>query len=366
LESSEKRHYIMRLLKYLLFLLIVAPLLLTNSCKQDLGTAVKPGPKWKTFTTATSPLLSDSVYAVGVDAQEVVWFGTDKGASTLRNTGWNSYVDELAFNLFGQTDTTVHHAVNSIAFGIDGSTWFGLAGGGVRRYLPTSSNAQWTSYTTNDNPPSIGTDNVIQLATDNFGPGGSSEVWVVSSFGGAARFLPRTGQPGVGDWKIFTTSDGLPTVNCTSVQINFVQRTSWFGSGYGDLASYDNGLQWIQTRLPNGYTGAVQCLAFEKSGIVWAGTIDGADRRSVGWTTYTAADGLAANNVHAIAIDPKGIKWIGTDAGLTRFDNTTFSTFDHTNSPLPDDHVNSLAVDLDGRIWIGTNGGAAVYDPNGK
>ena len=350
----------------LLSLTIVVSIL-SFGCHQDLGTPVSPGPKWRVFTKETTPLVSNTVNAVAVDAQDIVWFGTDGGASTLRNTVWNFYVDQLAYTSYNASIPTTEHAVNSIAFGTDGSTWFGLRGGGVRRFLPSSTNLMWTSYSAEDNPPSFTGNNIIQLVADNFGPNGSSEIWTASyPFGGASRYLPRNTLPLLGDWRILTTADGLPSNYITSLQVNFAQRTIWFGSGYGDLMSWDNGMQWVRTVLPNGYNGPVQCITFEGSNILWVGTVDGAFRRTVSWRFFTIADGLPSNTVHTIVVDPHGVKWIGTDGGLTRYDNYTMTTFNHTNSPLPDDHVNALALDLDARIWIGTNHGAAVYNPDGK
>jgi ligand-binding sensor domain-containing protein len=37
------------------------------------------------------------------------------------------------------------------------------------------------------------------------------------------------------------------------------------------------------------------------------------------WTTYTTADGLAYNDVHAIASDGADHIWVGTSAGVSEF-----------------------------------------------
>ena len=38
------------------------------------------------------------------------------------------------------------------------------------------------------------------------------------------------------------------------------------------------------------------------------------------WTSYTIANGLVCNKVYSIAIDTKGTKWFGTNAGVSEFD----------------------------------------------
>ena len=69
------------------------------------------------------------------------------------------------------------------------------------------------------------------------------------------------------------------------------------------------------------------------------------------------------NNVPAVAIDSKGIKWVGTQSGLGRFNGTSWNNYYTTNSPLPRNWFLSLAVDAQDAVWIGTFGGGLVkYD----
>lgn len=79
------------------------------------------------------------------------------------------------------------------------------------------------------------------------------------------------------------------------------------------------------------------------------------DYHVVRWTT---ADGLPSNTVRALAQTPDGLLWIGTWAGLARFDGVSLETFDLTNTPeLGDIGINCLCVDHDGTLWIGTFSG---------
>jgi ligand-binding sensor domain-containing protein len=75
------------------------------------------------------------------------------------------------------------------------------------------------------------------------------------------------------------------------------------------------------------------------------------------WTTHTASDGLADNNVQAIAVDMQGNKWFGTyGKGITKFDDATWTTYTHTDG-LANDYVQAIAIDAKGNKWIGTYGG---------
>ncbi|MCU7497197.1 MAG: T9SS type A sorting domain-containing protein [Ignavibacteria bacterium] len=126
------------------------------------------------------------------------------------------------------------------------------------------------------------------------------------------------------------------------------------------------------------------------------------------WVTYNSKNSkLPSDNIHSVAIDSFGVKWItaekglvkidgnnwtlydksnsavtcthpgkitieGKDtlwiatycAGLLRFDGTNWKVYNSTNSPLPADKwVTAVAIDNEGNKWVGTaTGGAAKFD----
>ncbi len=85
----------------------------------------------------------------------------------------------------------------------------------------------------------------------------------------------------------------------------------------------------------------------------------------------TVGDGesIPDNNVSALAQDGSGFIWIGTPAGLLRYDGYRFRSFagdDGDARSLAGDFVRSLLSGSDGRLWIGTNAdGVAVLDADG-
>jgi signal transduction histidine kinase/ligand-binding sensor domain-containing protein/DNA-binding response OmpR family regulator len=78
-------------------------------------------------------------------------------------------------------------------------------------------------------------------------------------------------------------------------------------------------------------------------------------------------NGLSQNHINCIYKDNAGFVWIGTMAGLNRFDGNTFKIYKHiTNdtTSITDNFVNSIIQGADGLIWIGTRNSYNIYDPS--
>ena len=125
--------------------------------------------------------------------------------------------------------------------------------------------------------------------------------------------------PEFGNWKTFTTKNGLPAnkVYCVRADGDRV----WIGTSHG-LVLYEN----------------------EE------------------FTTYTTEDGLAHNGVLSLDVSElTGDLWVGTLGGMNRFSGGHFETFTQFNSGLANDVIYSVACD--GKdVWCATGGGAGQYN----
>ena len=73
---------------------------------------------------------------------------------------------------------------------------------------------------------------------------------------------------------------------------------------------------------------------------------------------WVMENGLPQNTVTAVIQSRDGFVWLGTEAGLVRFDGNSFRLFDRNASPaLPDNDICCLLEATDGSMWIGTSGG---------
>lgn len=72
-------------------------------------------------------------------------------------------------------------------------------------------------------------------------------------------------------------------------------------------------------------------------------------------------NGLPQNTIQAMAQTADGYLWLGTEAGLVRFDGVQFAVFDRASKPaLPDNDVSCLRAGSDGSLVVATADGTVV------
>ena len=77
-------------------------------------------------------------------------------------------------------------------------------------------------------------------------------------------------------------------------------------------------------------------------------------------TSFTVEDGLPSNSINALVQTKNGFLWIGTNAGLARFDGRHFAPISLQSAPpAAQSTVRALAQAPDGKLWVGTNSGLA-------
>lgn len=73
-------------------------------------------------------------------------------------------------------------------------------------------------------------------------------------------------------------------------------------------------------------------------------------------TNFTTSDGLPNNAVRSLFLDSKNILWIGTENGVSRMENGTFTTIDESHG-LGHNSCWDIAEDSDGNMWFASYGG---------
>ena len=83
--------------------------------------------------------------------------------------------------------------------------------------------------------------------------------------------------------------------------------------------------------------------------------------------SYGVAEGLSSIEVYTVTQDEAGYLWIGTHAGLVRYDSREFQVFRHDPAQpdsLPANDVSAVIVDRANHVWAGGEGtGLNLYQP---
>jgi ligand-binding sensor domain-containing protein len=82
-----------------------------------------------------------------------------------------------------------------------------------------------------------------------------------------------------------------------------------------------------------------------------------------GHTAWRIQDGVLSGAALAVTQTTDGYLWIGTRAGLVRFDGVRFVPWASPDgTQLPSSEVSSLLGARDGSLWIGMEGGLSHWD----
>jgi ligand-binding sensor domain-containing protein len=114
-------------------------------------------------------------------------------------------------------------------------------------------------------------------------------------------------------------------------------------------------------------------MAFDASGVMWIGTIEGVCRFdgktftpppfSIPEAQPDPTRGVTSSKfVHCITVDRKGRVWFGTNGGAYVYDGTTLTNISERDG-LPNNAVSGILEDKSGNMWFGTvHGGISRFD----
>ena len=351
------------------FLLFFAACFLP-SCQND---PIKPparGPKFVLFRGPSVPLLSNRINQIVAHRNSQIWIATDSGAAYYDRGSWGVINDSLKYWQYGSgVPPWQTSRVNCITVGKDGSVWFGLGGGGIRRFMPTSTDAGrlWVTYQI----PEISFNTISSLACDEFVNG---DVWAGTLGAGLNRFMPSVGNPRYGQWRVYTAAN-VPGFRSNFIQttaVNLTNQSVWVSTPFSLLAFINDVSGWSSFDIPHPYDSQVFSIAFDLAGRVWLGKADGVSVfNSVdgSWTHHTSQNTggmLPEGRLFSVLTDLHTLRWFGTTEGLLQLNDTTWTLFDASVfSEWPGDTVTALTYDRAGNLWIGTTNGVVVYNESG-
>lgn len=293
--------------------------------------------EWKNFNRFHYP-LPDSMLdfiTVAVDPRDKsVWAGSFGGGLLHIKTDESFEIFKQNSALKAPPGDPTSYRVAGLAFDRDNNLW--IANFGSQTPLVVrKADGNFRSYSL---PFNLFENAVSQIIPDEAG-----QLWIVSPLGnGLICFDDRQTPDDVNDdrWKLFRS-----------------------GVGNGNLPDND-----------------VQCIAKDKSGFIWVGTINGVG--VIQCPTETFASGCEAilpvvqqgnfagylfkgENVTSIAVDGADRKWVGTRNGVWLISpdgEKTIERFTEDNSPLLSNDIRKIAIDgKTGEVYFATLKGICSF-----
>ncbi len=173
--------------------------------------------------------------------------------------------------------------------------------------------------------------------------------------------------------RIYTTADGLAG-NTIDRIVTDSHGFLWFCTREG-LSRFD-GYHFYNFGVAQGLPAGANDLLEAADGDYWIATLDGVARfhpasAKPRFKTYLPSD-PKAGVVFALAADPAGGIWVGTQGGLYHLDRTSSDWRLHPvdigmpNQGWEDTFVSALLVDRSGTLWAGTRTGLYRRFPDGR
>lgn len=277
---------------------------------------------------ATKQLPSSHVNCLLLDRAGDLWIGTDQGLARWR---------QKTLTVYGAKQGQTNSSVRALGTDADGRVLIGVNGGQLLRCDGSTINPlKLTSL------PEGSEINAVHAGGDS--------LWIGTTHG----LIRQTGS----DERLFTTADGLGDDLIYSV-VPGSSGTICVGTKNGFCRLQGERVERFQTR--DGLSQSTACaLCEDHEGSLWVGTKHGlnqlVDRRTL--LPFTVSEGLPSNETGPILQDSAGRVWVGTlDAGLAQFAGRQFSTVATRDDGLPSNKILALADGKSDGLWIGTDAG---------
>ncbi len=110
----------------------------------------------------------------------------------------------------------------------------------------------------------------------------------------------------------------------------------------------------------------IRSIAQDKNGYLWLGTLAGLSKYDgKKFVNYSIQNGLINNQVFSITTDRSIGIWIGTQGGLNYFDGQKFKSYPFKED-MAENIVNAIAQDVAGNLWLATDGAGVCKFSNNK
>ena len=376
---------------------LLNPYLLENT-----GISVYDGESWKVFTTDDG-LASDYVESVSFAPDGSVWVNAG-GICRYDGEKWTVMIDK--YELYDTFDGFEN--IGDISFTSDGDLWFvcykepygeyyenstaifhydgemlemftyenGLLYNGMPlRITIDSTDRVWCAYGSSFEYDAGGLSWYDGMSWNHYNPDdepAGNYVWSISSSPEGDiwcitspmnyTFQYKLSRYNDGKWETINMPEGLSLSSRSNLTIG-MDGLLWVGYGNalgcydGEVwQSYDTQEVVFIQEIAVGSNGDVWCRGYE----ILSRFYDFGQSGDYTFENFNMRDVLTFNQLFSLTIDNNNEVWVGTDAGIARYDGDSWAVFT-TDDGVSGDSVFDLTVDADGDIWALTNTGTPNY-----
>ncbi len=286
------------------------------------------------------------IWALQAGPDGTLWVSSEGGIGYLAQDGWHALAPESA--------TPLPERAQAIAIDLRGTVWLG--GDQLYRYDTDRNHLQVdTSFSSRSPIRAL----LVTPATANW----PETLWVGTQGDGLWAYNQQ-------EWVHFAQPvDVEPVEGIASNDVLALAEDDegnlWIGTNGRGISLFNrDGLSpfwgnsyWRTLTTIDGLSAnAIGAIAVGPNGLIWVGTVNGADRLdSRSWRTLSSPDLPAGLDVVTSLIDATGVLWIAAEgSGLIRYDGQGLQRLTQANSFLPEDFVRTLTEDEHGYLWVGT------------
>lgn len=146
--------------------------------------------------------------------------------------------------------------------------------------------------------------------------------------------------------------NNLPSSYTASKIIVDKNDTPWVATGNNELMKYDGNV-WSSVEFINqNFTSNI--IAIDTNNNKWLASDVGLLKYdNTNWTIFNTS---LSSELYPIAIDTNNNIWVGThDIGLIKFDGIYWSVYDNNNTNLSSNYIKNIKFDKEGNLWVITN-----------
>lgn len=325
-------------------------------------------------------------------APHQILIGSDDGLAIYNTQTQN-------FTLFTHDDAQPYSISGRFIYPLvrdnEGGVWIGTFYNGVNYISPRS--GTFECFTHSNYVNSLRGSVVSRFCEDD-----KNNIWIATDDGGLSCFNPKTRQfrhfetntenlhalcfDGDELW-VGSYTGGIDVINVATRRLRNYSTIAdadekFYESSCYSLFKDNNGTIWVGTmsnlfvfdRTNNGFrhvrnmNSLIIDINQDADGNMWFSTQSRGlfkyTPQTGSWTNYRTDDynsSLPHNQVNSLCVDPYGTVWVGTVAGLCRY-NKANNTFDRINLNLPNSNICGIVADGNTLI-LSTSNGLAVYYP---